>query len=225
MTLIELIRAELVKQGLPEALAEKITAESEADVVGAVTTFKATYKPDVPKSLAEFLKENGLEDEFNNSVSKMVQSESDKRVTQALETFEKKMAEKGTPPKSDDPVVTELLKKMTELQESVSGQKEVAEQQRLGGLAKDALSKAGLPVTWLGRVQVKAEDEIGTAVAELTKEYDGIKQGVIDQALKDSQIPGTPFASKVGTVGTKEIDEFVKATATEAETMKVEKID
>ena len=80
----ELIRAELKKQGLSEDLANQISVQKQEEIEAAV---KALKDKQTKKGLSDFLKENGYEADFQ----RMLQSETDKRVTQALTTFEKKI--------------------------------------------------------------------------------------------------------------------------------------
>jgi hypothetical protein len=222
--MLELIKAELKKQGLPEDLAGQINAQSEAEIEGAVAEFKKTYTPP-RKSLSELLSESGMDQDFVTEVSKQVQSEVDRRVTQALKTFEEKMKPSGDPPKKTDgdPVISELKQMISALTEQVTNQQAHIKQQSLQSKAREALISSGLPESWVSRVNVAKEEEIETAVTSLKDEYASLKQGIIDQAIKDSDIPGQAFGKTK--IDSKVIDDYVSNSNIEKGAQKVQKLD
>ena len=80
------IREALKKAGLPEDDFSKISVNRESEIPDAVKTYKRKIDTEKLETLA---KEAGLSDVFKTTV----QSETDKRVTQALETAKKKHEE------------------------------------------------------------------------------------------------------------------------------------
>jgi len=223
MDLQELIKAALKKKGLPEDLHDKIKIDGEdpEKVDEAVEAFAETYTPP-KKTFAEFVKESGYEEDLN----KLIQSTTDKRVTQALETFQKKL-NLGTPKKSgsedDDLKYNELLEKINTLSETLTGQ--AAEQKKL--LLKDKiaakLDELKLPKEWVSRVNVTEESEIESVVKTLEDEFTTIKQGIIDAAIDDDSQPG--FGVKDGSTAKTQIKAFADSLKKEDKQMKVQKLE
>ena len=84
--LITQIRAALKKAGLDEALAETIKVTDESQIAAEIV--KLTAKKELsPEQFAEELKKAGLDKDYK----KYLQSETDKRVTQALATHDLKI--------------------------------------------------------------------------------------------------------------------------------------
>lgn len=214
----ELIKAELKRQGLSEDLVSKITVENESEIEAAVKAFKESQK----KSLAEFLKENGYEDDFNRHI----QSETDRRVTQAIKTYEEKHPRPKPPEKKEDENMTEEQKRIKELTETVEKLTNTVTQLQDGTrvsslktLATEAIKKAKLPESWVDRVNVEKAEDIEGVVEQLTEEYNTIQQSIIDEKLEN----GGVLKSSPGTVTDKEIDSFAE-TLSEEQSVPVEKI-
>ena len=200
----------LREAGLSEDLIDQITATTDDELTTQIAELKVKHPPTAKISLVELLKDEGFKAELSTHVEGLVKSETDRRVTQALETFEKKIKPDK---KEDDDAVTkeigELKTLVTGLSEKLTGQQETQKQESIKVLATIAIEKAGLPVNWVSRVQVDSEDKIDEAVKVLKTEYDGIKQGVIDDAIKNSPIPGLALGDS-GNITQTTIDNFAK---------------
>ena len=224
MDLKALIQAALKKAGLPEDLHEQIKAENEGDIDGLVEEFKKTYTP--PKtSLAELLKDETFKKELETYTADALKAEVDRRVTMALKTYDEKLAELGGK-KKDEPTaeIKALNDKIDKLTESLTGQQEAQKAQGLKTLAVAALKEAGLPNDWIERVNVKEEAEIEGVITKLSEEMTGIKQGVIDEAIKENPIPGSAFGTPAGqTTGV--IDGFVKDLKADDKSVAVVKLE
>ena len=219
MDLKELIKAELKKQGLSEDLVSKITVENESEIEAAIKAFKESQK----KSLAEFLKENGYEDDFN----RIIQSETDRRVTQAIKTYEEKHPRPKDPEaKKEDENMNESEKRIKELTDMVDKLTNTVTQiqdgtrvSSLKTLASEAVKKAKLPDSWIDRVNVEKAEDIEGVVEQLTEEYKTIQQSIIDEKLEN----GGVLKSSQQAVTDKEIDSFAE-TLKEEQSVPVEKI-
>ena len=222
MDLKALIQAALKKAGLPEDLHEQIKAEKEDEIDGLVEEFKKTYVPPTKPSLAEMLKDETFKKELEEYTSDALKSEVDRRVTQALETYDKKL--KDLDPKKESAQITELKGMVEKLTEGLTGQAAAQKTQQLRTVTAVKLKEAGLPDGWIERVKVEEESEIEGAIKVLTEEMTGIKQGVFDQAMKDNPIPGMSFGKTPGQ-STGLIDGFVKDLSTEEKSVKVEKLE
>ena len=222
MDLTALIKAALVKAGLPEDLHEQIKAEKEDEIDGLVEEFKKTYVPPTKLTLAELLKDETLKAELDEYTTNIMGPEVDRRATQALKTYEEKLKGKG-PGLEESTEMKELKGLVEKLTESVTGQAAAQKVQQLRTLAVAALVKAGLPESWIDRVVVKEEAEIEGSIKGLSEEFTKIKQDVFDQALKENPIPGLTFG-KVPGQATGAINEFVKDLGTE-QSAKVEKLE
>lgn len=223
MKLEALIRAALIKAGLPEDLHDQIKAENEGDVDGLVEEFKKTYKPPTIPTLAEMLKDETFKSELETYTADALKSEVDRRVTQALKTYDDKMKGKGAGEEGDDDKFTKLQEQISTLTEALTGQQAAQKEQGLKSVAAAALKEAGLPDNWIDRVIVKEESEIEGAVKVLTEEMTGLRQGIIDDAIKKNPIPGLSFGTPQGGQGA--IDGFVKDLKAEDSSVAVEKIE
>ena len=187
----ELIRAELRKQGLSEDLASQISVQKQEEIEAAVIAFKAKQ---TKKGLSDFLKENGYEADFQ----RMLQSETDKRVTQALQTFEKKMKDaKGgnetTPPaqttESTDPAIKSLQEQMKTIADALSGITTATKQQTIRSKFIEAVKAKGIPEVYASHVAVESEDQIETVVEAVDASYKAMKQSILDEAIKSGHVP------------------------------------
>ena len=223
MTLQERIKEALKKKGLPVELYSKITVEDddETKVDEAVEAFAETYTPP-KKTFAEYIKDEGYEEDL----TKLIQSETDKRVTQALETFSKKLSketDKDNKNKSGDDKYDELLDKINGLTESLQGQQDAQKKLELKGAIEKALEDKKLPKSWVGRIDVSDEAEIEAAVKTLEDEFNEIKQGIVDDSLEDEGVPG--FGVKEGSSTKAKIKEFATTLEKEGKDMKIQKLE
>jgi len=85
--LITQIKKALKKAGLDEGLAEKIKVTEESQIEAEIEKLKGKIEL-TPEQLIEAIKEAGLEESFN----KHIQSETDRRVSQAITTHDLKSA-------------------------------------------------------------------------------------------------------------------------------------
>ncbi len=222
MTREELIRAALKKAGLPEDLHDQIKAETDDEVDAKVEEFKKNYKPPAKPILADMLKDETFKTDLEEYTKDALKSEVDRRVTQALDTYDKKMNPDKSKEKESEAIV-KLNEKIDKLTETLTGQQETQEAQRLKGLATAALKEAGVPETWVDRVVVKSETEIEGVIKTLKEEHTAIKQGVIDQVLKEHPIPGLALG-QTGNITTGKIDEFAKDMKQTEESVPVVKL-
>jgi len=81
------IKEALKKAGLDEALAENISITNESEIEAEIEKLKGKVELS-PEQLTEALKKAGLEESYK----KHLQSETDKRVTQAIATHDLKLA-------------------------------------------------------------------------------------------------------------------------------------
>jgi hypothetical protein len=221
MKLIELIKAALLKAGLPEDLHDQIKAETEDEVDAKVEEFKKTYVPPTKPNLAEMLKDETFKKDLEEYTQEALKSEVDRRVTQALDTYDKKMNPDKKEKESE--AIVKLNEKIDKLTETLTGQQETQETQRLKGLATAALKEAGVPESWIDRVNVKSEDKIAGVVKTLQTEHTAIKQGVIDDVLKEHPIPGLALGTS-GNITTGKIDEFAADLKKTDESVPVQKL-
>ena len=223
MKFTELIKAALIKAGLPEDLHELIKADKEEDINSLVEALKIKVIPPA-KTFAEMQLDEKFKTDLDEYTSKQLQPEIDRRVTQALKTYDEKMKDLKKPDPNGDEKITALEAKIDKLTESITGQAEVQEQQRLKVSATAKLKEAGLPESWADRIKVENETEIEGAIKVLNDEMTGIKQGVIDQAIKLSPIPGVTFTKSTSGITTAKIDEFANELKAEDKSVAVQEL-
>lgn len=223
MKFTELIKAALKKAGLPEDLHESIKVEKEEDIDGLVDELKKKIVPPA-KTFAEMLQDDKFKADLDEHTSKQMQPEIDRRVTQALKTYDEKIKGKKTGTEEEDEKIAALEAKIDKLTESITGQAKEQEQQRLKSLATAKLKESGLPESWANRIKVESETEIEGAIKVLSDEMTAIKQGVIDAAIKQSPIPGVTFSKSTSGVTTAKIDEFANELKSEDASVKVQEL-
>ena len=191
------IKKALKKAGLDEALVEKIKVTDESQIEAEIKKLKE-IKELTPEQLIEALKEAGLEESYK----KHLQSETDKRVTQAIATHDLKLAkekeEAATKAKTEEEKkkeqanmsdtekqisnLTEEVKSLTGLVKTL-GESTVKTKRET--LIKDSLKKAGLNEGFSKYITVEKDEDIEASVTSLKDEVLGLEQAEIDKKLKE----------------------------------------
>jgi len=219
--LITQIRDALKKAGLDVALAESIKVTDESQIAAEIV--KLTAKKELsPEQFAEELKKAGLDENYK----KFLQSETDKRVTQALATHdlkitkEKEEAEakriadeeknkKQATMSDTEKTIANLSELIGNLNKKIDGLSETTVKTKRETLIKDALKKADLGEGFATYINVEKDEEIEESVKNLKDQVLGIKQAEIDKKLKEEG--GAPNKGEgAGSVGDTEAEEFAK---------------
>jgi hypothetical protein len=190
------IKKALKDAGLSEALAENIDITDESKIEAEIEKLKK--KVDLtPEQLVEALKEAGLEESYK----KHLQSETDKRVTQAITTHDLKLAkekeEATTKAKTEEEKkkeqenmsdtdkkianMTEQIGSLTDLVKGFSESTVKTKRETLEGFSK--------------YITVDKDEDIEGSVKNLKDEVLGLKQAEIDKKLKDGDIPSKGVAA------------------------------
>ena len=226
--LITQIRAALKKAGLDEALAESIKVTEESQIAAEIV--KLTAKKELsPEQFAEELKKAGLDKDYK----KYLQSETDKRVTQALATHdlkitkEKEEAEakriadeeknkKQANMSDTEKTIANLADQIGNLNKKIDGLSETTVKTKRETLIKDALKKADLGEGFAAYINVEKDEEIEEKVKTLKDQVLGIKQAEIDKKLKEEG--GAPNKGEgAGSVGEELIAEAASGKGETAE--------
>jgi hypothetical protein len=119
------------------------------------------------------------------------QSESDRRVTEAIKKAEKKPDEKKEDEKKDDKLSPdeETRKMLKSLSEKLEAFEKKESQSKLSERLKIELSKKKIPLQFAKRVVVESEDQLDVVLAEIETEYNEVMQGKIDSELEGSSRP------------------------------------
>jgi len=209
MDLTTQIKTALKKAGLNEALAEKIKVTDESQIDAEIEKLKGKIEL-TPEQLVATVKEAGLEESFN----KYLQSETDRRVSQAITTHDLKTAkekeeattkEKAEEAKKKEQAnmsdtekqIANLTEQMGSLTNLVKGFAETTVKTKRETLIKDALKKADLGEGFLSYITVEKDEDIDESVKKLKDEVLGLKQAEIDKKLKEGEEPtkGEPAGS------------------------------
>ena len=210
MDLITQIKKALKKAGLDEGLAEKIKVTDESQIEAEIEKLKGKIEL-TPEQLVAAVKEAGLEESFN----KYLQSETDRRVSQAITTHDLKSAkekeeatakEKAEETKKKEQAnmsdtekqIANLTEQMGSLTNLVKGFAETTVKTKRETLIKDALKKADLSEGFSKYITVDKEEDIEESVKKLKDEVLGLKQAEIDKKLKGGEIP--PKGEAAGTL-------------------------
>jgi len=191
------IKEALKKAGLDEALAENISITNESEIEAEIEKLKGKVELS-PEQLTEALKKAGLEESYK----KHLQSETDKRVTQAIATHDLKLAkekeEAATKAKTEEEkkkeqanmsdsekTIANLTEQVGSLTNMVKGLSETTVKGKRETLIKDSLKKAGLNEGFLKYITVDKDEDIEESVKSLKDEVLGLKQAEIDKKLKE----------------------------------------
>ena len=119
------------------------------------------------------------------------QSESDRRVTEAIKKAEKKPDEKKEDEKKDDKLSPdeETRKMLKSLSEKLEAFEKKESQSKLSERLKIELSKKKIPLQFAKRVVVESEDQLDVVLAEIETDYNEVMQGKIDSELEGSSRP------------------------------------
>jgi len=221
MDLTTQIKKALKKAGLDEALVEKIKVTEESQIEAEIEKLKG--KIDLtPEQLVAAVKEAGLEESFN----KYLQSETDRRVSQAITTHDLKTAkekeEAVTKEKAEEKkkkeqenmsdtekTIANLAEQVGSLTNLVKGFAETTGETKRETLIKNALKKADLNEGFSKYIAVDKDEDIEESVKNLKNQVLGHKQAEIDEKLKGGEAP--PKGEPAGTVG----EEIAKTFAEE----------
>ena len=191
------VKKALKKAGLNEELAENISITNESEIEAEIEKLKGKVELS-PEQLTEALKKAGLEESYK----KHLQSETDKRVTQAIATHDLKLAkekeEAATKAKTEEEkkkeqanmsdsekTIANLTEQVGSLTSLVKGLSETTVKGKRETLIKDSLKKAGLNEGFLKYITVDKDEDIEESVKSLKDEVLGLKQAEIDKKLKE----------------------------------------
>ena len=215
------IKKALKDAGLSEALAENIDITDESQIEAEVEKLKDKVEL-TPEQFAEAIKKAGLDESYK----KFLQSETDKRVTQAIQTHDAKLAkekeEAETKRKADEEknkkqatmsetekTIANLTEQVSNLTNLIKGFGESTVKAKRETLIKDSLKKAGLSEGFSKYITVEKDEDIEGSVNSLKDEVLGLKQAEIDKKLKEDG--GAPAkGDATGSIAEKEAEEFAK---------------
>ncbi len=221
------IKEALLKAGLAENLADKIKVDKVDDIEGAVTVLKEDMDKVMKLTDEEFLatmKKAGLEDAYQ----KILKSETDRRVTQALETNKEKLEKEATEAAENKKKAAEKEKDLSNMttdqkematmkdvinsmKETIDGFKTSFVAQSLESVKLSALKKAGLKENNVSRIMGDTPEKIADEVSKLKADMDTYRQDGINTKLEEGDLA----LGKVGTAGISvaesDIAEFAKS--------------
>jgi len=195
--LTTLVKKALKKAGLDEELAKDIKIINESEIEAEIEKLKGKVEL-TPEQLKEAIKKAGLEESFN----KHLQSETDRRVSQAIATHDLKLSKekeeaiaktkadeekkKGQANMSEtEKTIANLTEQIGNLTNLVKGVTETTVKAKRETLIKDSLKKAGLSEGFSKYITVDKDEDIEGSVNSLKDEVLGLKQAEIDKKLKE----------------------------------------
>ena len=216
------VKKALKKAGLNEELAENISITNESEIEAEIEKLKGKVVELTPEQLSAAIKEAGLEESYK----KHLQSETDKRVTQAIQTHDLKLAkekeEAATKAKTEEEKkkeqanmsdsekkISELTEQIGSLTNMVKGLSETTVKTKRETLIKDSLKKAGLNEGFSKYITVDKDEDIEESVKSLKDEVLGLKQAEIDKKLKEDG--GVPTKGEpAGTIAEESAKKFAQ---------------
>ena len=221
MDLTTQIKKALKKAGLDEALAEKIKVTEESQIEAEIEKLKGKVEL-TPEQLEAAMKEAGLDESFK----KYLQSETDRRVSQAITTHDLKLSKekeeaiakakadeeknkKQATMSETEKTIANLAEQVGNLTNLIKGFGETTVKAKRETLIKDSLKKAGLSEGFSKYITVDKDDDIEGSVKSLKDEVLGLKQAEIDKKLKEDG--GAPAKGEVaGSIAEEEAKNFAK---------------
>ena len=212
------IKAALKKAGLAESLYDQITVKSVDEIEGAIATYKANTEKVMDMTEEEFVaavKKAGMED----LLKKYTNRESDKRVTEAIKTHEKKLADK----KPDDTKkvtdnMTEDQKRIAELEntlkvitEKLEGVTTKLTTSDMETRIKAEIKKAGLSEDFADLIHVDDTEKITDAVTSLKSRIDQAKQADINKMLESGELASVKKGDSGITLDDSKVAEYAKS--------------
>jgi hypothetical protein len=193
MTILELIRAACKTKGVPEKYAERIQKtfkiEKAEGMEAYVDLFKENVLPAIQeaeneaKTAAEAAAVSAYETKFKLKDGKPVESQEETKSEDELL--------KGLSPEVKaylERIEKKFEDSIKKVDTSISNSANEAKKE----IARKQLKDAGLPESWLSRVDLAAETTIEDQVKNLSTEYTGIQQKAIDDAVaRGDYAPGS----------------------------------
>lgn len=193
MTILELIRAACKTKGVPEKYAERIQKtfkiEKAEGMEAYVDLFKENVLPAIQeaeneaKTAAEAAAVSAYETKFKLKDGKLVESQEETKAEDELL--------KGLSPEVKaylERIEKKFEDSIKKVDTSISNSANEAKKE----IARKQLKDAGLPESWLSRVDLAAEITIEDQVKSLSTEYTGIQQKAIDDAVaRGDYAPGS----------------------------------
>ena len=187
MTIIEAIKKALKEQGVSESYAERVQKAFGVNAVDGVATAVKTFKEYMLPAI----------EEAGKSAAEKASSEASKT---AIANYEKTHGLKDGKPITPDPTqplpqkplgettpaganleLAELNKQLQEIRSRIAkSEAEAANAVRLS-VARAAIQKAGLPESWVSRIDTSANASIDEQVKSLGDELTAIRQEAINQ--------------------------------------------
>lgn len=193
MTILELIKAACKTKGVPEKYAERIQKtfkiEKAEGMEACVDLFKENILPAIQeagneaKTEAETAAVSAYETKFKLKDGKPIESQeetkSDDELLKGLSPEVKAYLER---------IEKKFEDSIKKVDTSISNSANEAKKE----IARKQLKEAGLPESWLNRVDLAAETTIEDQVKNLSTEYTGIQQKAIDDAVaRGDYAPGS----------------------------------
>jgi vacuolar-type H+-ATPase subunit I/STV1 len=224
------IKTALRNAGLSEDLFGRIKVKNSADIEGAIQRLQKDI------AVEKIVKEAGLDDDFK----RYVQSETDRRVTEAIQTHSTKIrkeiedelakkSDKKTEESADDKKKqaedSEKEKQMTEeqkelqalrdtiksLDEKLNGLTTKLTQSEMNNLIREELGKAGLSEEFAAYVNVDDQSKIAEAVSDFKAKLDTHQQGIIDKKLEAGELSSVKKGSPGATLEESQIAAYAKS--------------
>jgi len=217
------IKTALKSAGLSEDLWTKITVKTVDEIAGAITQLKADTnraKSYSSEELADALKTAGLDDAFK----KALQSETDRRVTDAIKTHDEKLKQdaKDALKKKDEAKIKDSLtpeeKRIQALEDANKALMEKFDGLTLNLSTRDLdskiraeLKKAGLPEDFASDVRPENSEKIAEAVATLKGKLDAFHQTGIDAKLAAGDLAPVKKGQAGATLEATQIADYAKS--------------
>lgn len=182
------------------------TVEAEATGTETGAEVEDTTGPLEPKEFLKAIEEAGQKEDLDkyleSVIAKEVESRVDKRVTEAIQTHDKKLKAKQRKEKAEkekleaEQNMTEQEKKISGLEDSLTKMTDMFEKfmgtvkgEKLTSAKEEALKGAGLPMEWMKLLEVEEESDIPDRIKEIQAGIEKFTEGKVEKWVDGQKAP------------------------------------
>lgn len=210
MTILELIQKACKAASVPETYAERIQKTFKIEKAEGIENYVNLFKDNILPAITEAgenAKKTAKEDAIKEYESKY-KIKDGKSIEKKDEEDKDKDKFKGM-----DPELKAMFENMNAQMKAMGDQlkefKASSQTETQRSIVLDQIKKAGLPESWLSRVDLESETSVEDQVKALTTEYTDIQQKAIDKAVGDGDY--TPSAHQMADRSEEDWQKFMDA--------------
>lgn len=196
MTILDLIKAACKTKGVPEKYAERIQKTFKIEKAEGMEAFVDLFKENILPAIQDA--ENEAKTTAETAAVAAYEAKHGLKDGKPIEDPDKDKGKKteeellnGVSPELKA-YLEDMKKSVDDMAKKVDNSISKSENEAKKEIARKQLKEAGLPESWLGRVNLESETSIEDQINALNEEYTGIQQKAIDDAVaRGDYAPGS----------------------------------